>query len=717
MCTPPSCVPPGPDVGSGHVGVRDSARSLLRLCLLAAVFVAGLLFAVMGGLGILFNQAGSASAKLERVPPPAVTTVTDATGAPIARLYEQYRMPLSPRQISPTMKAATVAVEDRQFYSEGALNPTSMARAVVNNATGGSTQGGSTITQQYVKNYLVNVLHRNDRAAQAQDKAADVGRKLKEARLAVTVDHQQSKERILTGYLNVVSYGSRIYGVGAAAQHYFHTTADRLTIAQSALLAGMVNNPTLYDPYEFPGHALSRRNDVIDAMRANHAITPAQAAAAGRQPLGVAPPQPLPSGSCYGAAPEAGFFCDYALSYLQRAGFDKQRILSGGYTIHTTMDPRASRIAKRAADDRVPSTQPGVANPFVVIKPGARSHDVQAMVSNRNFGTDANDGQTSTNQPANVSVPFGAGSIFKIFTTAAAMEQGTAGLNTELPNPDEQCFFPPNRNRFSDCATVHNDGPYPDPIPLREALSSSPNVAFTGLELRTGIPRVLSMASRLGLRQTMRTNMEGQPPQPAPPGTGDPSLYSEPQSSYNRNNISFTLGFSPFSPLELSNVDATLLDHGRWCPPNPIRGVTDRHGNRVPVTGVPCEQVVPPRLADSLVAGLGGDTKPGGTSQVAAEQAGWSRPTAAKTGTTQDNESVPFLGMVDGYAATSVVYADGSEPDTICASDPPALGNGCSGAFGGTIAAPTFFDAFNQILAGRQDRPLPAPDPSYLHER
>ncbi|GDY31571.1 penicillin-binding protein [Gandjariella thermophila] len=704
----------------GEAGLSRPVGLLVVWCALAGVLVAGVTFPVAGGLGELSNQISSSvsgvSGQLAAVPPPLVTTLTDAEGRPVAALYDQYRLPASWQDIAVTMKAAIVSIEDRGFFSESALDPRGIVRAALNNARGGSQQGGSTITQQYVKNYLINVVDRNDRRAQQEDQDATLARKLREAKLAATVGQRQSKEQILTGYLNVVSFGNQMFGVRAAAQYYFNTTPDRLTIAQAALLAGMVDNPNFFNPYQFPDHALARRNMVIDAMVDTGTITARQADEAKAQPLGVVEPRPaLPPNNCYAIAPEAGFFCDYVVNYLERAGMTRDQIYTGGYTIRTTMDPRISAIAKQAANRRVPTTQPGVANPFVIVKPGPDGHRVLALVSNRDFGTDAAAGQTSYNQPADVSVPFGAGSVFKIFTAAAGMEQGRVGLQTPMSNPYEQCFFPPNRNQYTRCSPIHNYSPnYPNPITLREALATSPNVAFTNLEVQAGMGSVLGMASRLGLRQTMQANMYGRPPGPAPQGASNPTAYSEPQSVYNLNNVAFTLGFNPFSPLELANVAATLSDHGRWCPPTPIDSVVDRDGHPVTVPQLPCEQVVAPALADSLVAGLGDDIRPPGTSAAAARNAGWTRPTAAKTGTTQENESVAFLGITDGYAAVSAVYADGDDPGTICATNPPVIRESCAGAFGGTIAAPTFFDAFNQILAGQPDQPLPGPDPGYL---
>jgi membrane peptidoglycan carboxypeptidase len=380
------------------------------------------------------------------------------------------------------------------------------------------------------------------------------------------------------------------------------------------------------------------------------------------------------------------------------------------------MDPTASQVIKDAVDRNVPTNQDGVANTFALVSPGSTNHDVLAMVANRNLGTDAGAGERSTNIVADASNVFGAGSSFKIFTTAAALEQGTVGFNSDLPNPGSDCFTPPNNNRYTHCYPVSNDGNYADPISLPDALATSPNVAFVGLEARTGMPAVVQMAQRLGLRHTLATNDAGGTPitDPADPLSRNPQ-YNQPQSQYFQGLLSFTLGVTPVSPLEMANVSATILSGGVWCPPNPIQSVTDRNGKPVAVAQQPCEQVVSPGLANTLAAGLSKDTT-AGTSAAAAGAAGWHRPDIGKTGTTNESESVAFVGGVDGYAAASMVYADGAHPQEVCPGRPVHLGNCGHGAFGGTVAAPPYFAAFNQLLAGHPDVPVAGPDPAYQDE-
>ncbi|RSD15559.1 penicillin-binding protein [Amycolatopsis eburnea] len=685
------------------------------MCVLAGILVAGTVAPAAIGAGLLSNQVSDSvdtiSAQLAAADPPLTTTVTDRDGTPIATLYAQYRLPVTAAGIATTMKAAIIGVEDRRFYAEGGVDLQGTLRAAINDSTGGALQGASTLTQQLVKNYLINVVDRTDPAAQQADREDSLARKLREAKMAVQLNDTMSKDDILADYLNVVEFSGTVYGVGAAAKAYFGTTADKLTVPQAALLAGMVNNPTVYNPYTHPEKALQRRNLVIDDMVTNGSIPASYAATAKTAPLGLLPDGPVtPSGTCLGAAPDAGFFCAYTESYLVRAGFTADQLATGGYTIKTTLDPRVSQVAKDAVDANVPTTQDGVANTFAVVQPGSAGHQVLAMVANRNYGTDPARGETSTDIVADASNEFGAGSSFKIFTSAAALVTGKAGLDTPLPNPDSQCFPVPDSR--SSCYTVHNDGHYADPISLADGLATSPNVAFVGLESQVGMPAVLDMAYKLGLRNTLATNDAGAVPDPS---SSNPQ-YSEPQSKYFQNLLSFTLGNSPVSPLEMANVSATLMSGGVWCPPDPILSVTDRNGNAVPVRQQACEQVIPTGVANTLEAGLSKDTTDG-TSAQAARAAGWTRPDIGKTGTTQQSESVAFVGGVDGYAVSSMVFADGPHPREICPGTPVHLGDCGHGAFGGTVAAPPYFHAMNQLLAGVPDQPIPGPDPAYLQAR
>ena len=243
---------------------------LIGLCLVAGVLVAGMAFPAALALGVVSDQAGdsvnSVSTDLASDQLPQTSTVTDSAGTPIAYLFDQDREPVPPDRIAPAMKAAIVAIEDRRFYQHQGVDWQGTLRAVVaNSASGDVVQGASTLTQQYVKNYLLYVEAKTqaDRLKATEQTPA---RKLREARIALQLERALSKEEILDRYLNIVFWGNGAYGVSAAARTYFGTTADQLTVPQAALLAGMVRSTSQFDPVTHPEAALQRRNLVIQQM-------------------------------------------------------------------------------------------------------------------------------------------------------------------------------------------------------------------------------------------------------------------------------------------------------------------------------------------------------------------------------------------------------------------------------------------------------------------
>ncbi|GLZ40943.1 penicillin-binding protein [Actinokineospora sp. NBRC 105648] len=712
--------------------VGDSLLKLLGLCLLAGVLVAGMLFPIVGALGVASNRASdtidSVSADLVATPPPLITTITDSAGAPIASLFDQYRLPVTPEQISPTMKAALISVEDRRFYEHHGVDWKGTIRAAISNQGGGDTQGASTLTQQYVKNYLINVVNRGNKTEQSKAQEQTIARKLREARIAIQLEQKMSKEEILTGYLNVVEFAYEVYGIGAASSAYFGTTPDKLTVAQAALLAGAVNNPVLYNPWRKPTETLERRNFVIEKMVENQKLSRDVADEAKKEPLGTLPKPRKPAANCVGAGPQSGFYCQYVFEYLEKLGFTEDQIKTGGYTIKTSFDARATELAKQAAEAEVPKTTPGIANTMAIVTPGKERHQVLALVANRDYGLDPAAGQTTYGLPSRIANKFGAGSIFKIFTSAAYLEKG-GGINNIIDTPptyNSQVFVgggkscqrtskPNDGDTRSYC--VSNAGTYQPKMTLQDALALSPNTGFVALEERIGMGPVVDMASRLGLRETMAANSVGTDPDPA--ATRDE--YKLSQSDFFKptangpGKASFTLGPGPVSTLELANVGATLMSGGVWCPPSPLLEVLDRNGKKVDVNEQPCEQAVAEPLANTLVTGLSKDDQiSGGTSRAAATSVGWTRPLMGKTGTTQEHKSAGFVGATPQYSAAVLTFNDSPKPQGICVrSDPPRL---CANGdiYGGKAPAQTWFSMMSKYMAGMPEVPLPPTDPRYL---
>ncbi|OBF23330.1 transglycosylase/D,D-transpeptidase PonA2 [Mycobacterium sp. ACS4331] len=678
-------------------------------CLLAAVLAAALMFPVVGGLGLVSNRASdvvaNGSSQLVEGDIPAVSTMVDARGNVIAWLYSQRRFEVTSDQIADTMKLAIVSIEDKRFAEHNGVDwqgtLTGLSGYLANAA---DTRGGSTIEQQYIKNYQLLVTAQTDAERRAAIETTPA-RKLREIRMALTLDKTFTKPEILTRYLNLVSFGNGAYGIQDAAQTYFGVDASQLNWQQAALLAGLVQSTSALNPYTNPDGALARRNLVLDTMIENLPANADELRLAREQPLGVLPvPNELPRGCI--AAGDRAFFCDYVQEYLARAGISKEQLSKGGYRIQTTLDPDVQGTVKEAVNRYASPDTPGVASVMSVIRPGKQSHPVIAMASNRTYGLNLEMNETMQPQPFSL-VGNGAGSVFKIFTVAAALEMGM-GISAQLDVP----------NRFEakglgsggakgcpkDTWCVQNAGSYRSPMNVTDALATSPNTAFAKLISQVGVQRTVDMAVKLGLRSY------------ADPGTArdyDPESNESLADFVKRQNIgSFTLGPIEVNGLELSNVAATLASGGTWCPPNPIDKVFDRHGTEIAVTTATCEQVVPEGLANTLANALSKDDTGAGTAAGAAGSVGWDLPMSGKTGTTESNRSSGFLGFTNQLAAANYIYDDSNTPSELCSWPLRQCGSGS--LFGGNEPASTWFAAMKPIATNFGEVVLPPTDPRYV---
>ena len=539
--------------------VTNTIAKLIGSCLLAAVLVAGLLFPIAGGFGFLSNRAAdtvdNVAAELVDGTVPAVTTMYDVTGQPFAWLYDQRRFEVRSDQIAANMKLAIVSIEDKRFLEHQGVDWQGTLRAFLTNTTSGEVQqGASTIDQQYVKNYQLLVLAKTDAERRAAIETTPA-RKIREIRMALTLDKKLQKDEILTRYLNLVPFGNSSYGIQDAAQTYFGVDAINLTVPQSAMLAGMVQSSSRLNPYTNPEGVLERRNTVLDTMIDNYPERAAEFRSAKTLPLGVLPePKSLPRGCI--AAGDRGFFCDYAMQYLVNNGISREQIDKGGYRINTTLDPAVQDSTKSAVTAAARPDLDDIAEVMNVIQPGQDSHRVLAMVSSRTYGLNGEANETVQPQPFSM-VGDGAGSIFKIFTTAAAMERGL-GINASLDVPRRYDARGLGNGGARGCPAatycVENAGNYKSPMSVTEALATSPNTAFVKLIQAVGVTPTVDMAVRLGLRSYTLPNTSGFTEQ------------SLADMVKEQNLGSFTLGPTAVNPLELSNVAATLSSHGKWCP-------------------------------------------------------------------------------------------------------------------------------------------------------
>ncbi|WP_439031377.1 penicillin-binding protein [Gordonia terrae] len=713
--------------------------SLAWASLLAGVLVAGLLYPVASGIGVVSNRAAAAvenvSSELLNGTLPEVTTMTDADGKPIAVLFDQYRYQVGYNDISPDMIRAIISVEDRRFLEHDGVDWKGTIRAALKNSSSGEVQqGASTLDQQYIKNYQLLVLARTEADRQAAVETTPA-RKLREVRMALTLEQslidqakrdkglddaaakQEAKKQIVTRYLNVVPFGNNAYGIEAAAQTYFGIPAKDLKVEQAALLAGMVQSSSALNPYSNPEASLERRNLVLDTMIDNFPERRAELIAAKEKPLGVLARPQTPTQGCI-ASGNNGFFCDYALQFLAENGISRNSVLRGGYIIQTTLDPEVQRATTRAVKSQASPTADGVADVMSTLRPGKKSHDVLSMASSRDYGLDLNRGETMQPQPFSM-VGDGAGSVFKIFTVAAAMEKGL-GAGSNIPVPGSIAVEGMgNSGGANGCPAnaycVKNDGRYPASMSVTNALAQSPNTAFVKLLQQVGVKPAVDMAVRLGLRSYTI---------PGSSGYGEKSMA---QYVKDGNFGSFTLGPLPLNGLELANVAATIASGGTWCPPNPIKSISrikrDQYGNPVmgpdgrpaltsiPFTTPPCEQVVDEGLAHTLANAMSKDDVGAGTAAGAAGSAGWTLPMSGKTGTTEAHRSSAFVGFTNQIAGAAYVYSDGPNPQGVCSSPLRSCYDG--DLYGGMEPARTWFQAVRPVATKFGPVNLPPIDQEY----
>ncbi|HYB47536.1 MAG TPA: transglycosylase domain-containing protein, partial [Streptosporangiaceae bacterium] len=362
---------------------------------------------------------------------------SSASHAGVLQYYGWDRQPVSYSQIDQNMLNAIVAIEDSRYWVHGAIDLRGTIRAALNDIEHKPVQGGSTIAQQYVKNVLLlSAEMANNAQAVTAAEADTLSRKLNELRLAVGAEHQETKQQILAGYLNDAYFGNNAYGIEAAAETYFGTTVSKLTITQAATLAGIVENPSKYNPLLDGTMALERRNTVLARMaQTDTGLTAAQAQAAEAKPLGlnVSVPQ---SGCEASSVGSAGFFCEYVEEVLLhdpaygKTPVDRAKLLAtGGLKVYTTLDPQDQQAANQAVNYVEPASSglfdPGHnADAEAVVQPG--TGQIRAIAENRPYGTGR--GQTEIDYAVNTA--YGAssgvqtGSSSKLFTLITALKEG-----------------------------------------------------------------------------------------------------------------------------------------------------------------------------------------------------------------------------------------------------------------------------------------------------
>ncbi|WP_238430630.1 penicillin-binding protein [Frankia nepalensis] len=634
--------------------------------------------------------------------------ILDAKGNLVATLVgEQYREVVPLAKVPVVMRQAIIDIEDARFYEHSGVDYRGMIRAyLANRESGGVTQGASTITQQYVKNVLIQGATTPEEREAATEQTVD--RKLREARYALYLEEHLSKDEILERYLNIAYFGDGAYGIQAAAKRYFSVDVSELTLPQAALLAGLVKNPTAYNPALHPEAAVSRRGLVLAAMREHGHVGDADLAAAKAAPVGLRQP-PRSTDSC--ADSSAPFFCDHVRRLLlddrtlaPDENAARKLLYEGGLTIRTTLDPVAQGAATSSAREIVP---PGnrVAAGVAMVRPG--TGEVLALTENRDFGEVA-DGQgpeTTTDFVHTKEVypvketAFSPGSTFKTFALVAALEKGLP-LSTTFMAP--ACYtsekLPRKDDRGKPACYANSDPNEAGLFSLTTATWHSVNTYYIQLAEQVGILKIAEMARRLGVKscrvQEQTANLRSDSPCK---GTNGVSAVDG----------SFTIGSNEISTLDLATAYATLAAHGKRCDPRFITSITQRVGgaDRPLDFDQPdaCEQVLNPRIADTATSVLEGVINQG----TAAGNGRIGRPAAGKTGTAEGYSAASFAGFIP-QLSTAVTLADPRGPTMYPLRD--VLGKRV--VYGGDFPTMIWARTMTRTIEGQQlpVEPLPPPD-------
>jgi membrane peptidoglycan carboxypeptidase len=599
------------------------------MAMVAGVVAAGV---AMPAVGAMSAVARTAIDSFESFPNnladpvlPQRSVIIDAQGRTMAYLYEQNRVSVPLNRISTKMQQAIVAIEDSRFYEHNGVDVRGTARALATNRSSGEIQqGGSTITQQYVKMILLN----NAKTKQAQAAATErsIERKLREARYAIAMEKAKTKQEILNGYLNIAYFGSGAYGVQAAAQTYFRKNAKELNLVESATIAGIVQQPGAFDPIRNPKNNQQRRNDVLERMKEQGYITAVQYQRAVKTPVkSYVKPRVFENGCPTADAP---YFCDYVLNYIRNepvfGSTRRQRVdllKTGGLVIKTTLEPQAQQSSQRSAENYIQVGDPSnKATAISMVQPGTGK--VLAMAQNTRWGPKGN-GRTAYNynvrEADGGTIGMQSGSTFKPFTLAAALEKGISP-NIAITAPAVRTFY-----GFRDC-----DGYGFPPYTVRggggvetmwSGTRGSINTFFVGLEQLVSLCRQAEIAEALGVRK----------------GDG---------GKLNRVP-SFVLGANEVVPLDMAGAYAAFANDGVWCKPNPVAGIRRLSGDSVYDFEAQCRRVLTSRVADTITALLQGPVSGGGTFP----NANFGRPIAGKTGTTDSSSAVWFVGYTPQIAA------------------------------------------------------------------
>ena len=608
--------------------------AFLSVSSLMGVVTAGMLVPVAGPTALAAKSVPSVfnelPGDLQTVAPAEESQLLDSSGGVIAHFYDKQRIVVPSANIADVMKKAIVAIEDKRFYEHNGVDATGIVRALVTNLGDSGRQGASTITQQYVRNSLAERGYLEgdaDQVSAATEQTTE--RKLREIKYALALEKTQSKDEILTGYLNIAPFGPITYGVEAASQRYFSKSASELNYLEAALLAGLVQSPVQYDPLTHPEAAQERRDTVLATMLDQGVITQEEYDEGIATSVDSMLHPTVSSEGCSGADSSKAYFCDYVLSqFLEDPTFgatriERERLLkTQGITIRTTLDTAKQDAAYASLTNAIPvGDASGLNDALVSLDP--RTGKVLAMAQNTTYGIES--GQTMANYSAGGN--FQVGSTFKVFTLLQWFKEGhsayeTVGsANTFYPNGSFKCD---GRSITTEGYQVNDLAGKTGTMNVVRATGLSANQAFVNMASRVDFCSIFETAYDMGITE------DGEVPSPFPA------------------NI---LGSVSSSPLHMASVFATIANSGQQCKPQSIESVTDRDENVLKEFTADCKEVISPDVANKTAALL---TASAGQ-YYTATRLGDGRPFAAKSGTTDGHANTWLTGFTPSLATSAWV--------------------------------------------------------------
>jgi len=696
-------------------GVLSGLAGLVGLSVVAGVLVTATVtpvFAVTGAAAaqsIDMFEGLPSNLKVDRPMQPTTIYSKDAAGNDqvMARFYDQNRVPVTYNQVAPVLYDALLASEDKNFYSHGGIDIAGTIKAVVGNVSGSATNGGSSISQQYVKNVLLQECEkgvplsdekRDDKLQQCWvDAASAVGskgiaRKLQEIRYATAIEKQYSKNDILIGYLNLVNFGGTTYGIEAAAQRYFSVSASQLNAVQAATLVGMVQNPNAFR-IDMPGgtydcdkdgkncknsqadgyhDTLVRRNYVLSRMEVLGKITEAEYEADKAQP--ITPAIKTPSSGCADAGDNA-YFCKYVQATLEgdssldsALGPQKDRsdkLLRGGLNVYTTLSAPMQGAAVQAMHDRTTPTIDGMDFGAAAVNLDPKTGRILALAQNTVFNEaqDAPPGQTgivyAADQAHGGGIGFSVGSTYKVFTLIDWLEKGHSlreSVNGNLQRLTFKCGTDTMPADTGEIGNFQNQRGYVG-TPM-QFTAASLNSGFLAMAAKLDLCDINDVAARMGLH--LGTEYKGA----MIPVNNRAEILDDQGNTLASAPAPFdVLGSKNIAPLDMASVYAAIANNGTRCAPHAIDKITGPDGSELSLPPTTCTEVIKPEIAAAAAYALQGVMSGGGTGSQANPGDGTSL--IGKTGSHNNQQTMLMAsstasttGIWVGQASGNVVIDD-----------------------------------------------------------